>query len=87
MILKRADSFERDFLRLPAHIQALVEKAIRLLAENPRHPALRVKKIRGTRNIWEARATRGYRITFNWEGEVIFFRRAGTHDILRKETK
>ena len=85
MILKRAHSFERDYVRLPEPIQALVEKAIRLLAENPRHPSLHVKKMRGTKDIWEGRVARSYRLTFNWEGQVITLRRVGTHDILQAE--
>lgn len=87
MILARADSFERDFVRLPAQIQAPVEKAVLLLAQNARHPALRAKKIKGSKDIWEGRVTRGYRFTFNWQGNVIILRRVGTHDILRKETR
>jgi mRNA-degrading endonuclease RelE of RelBE toxin-antitoxin system len=85
MILKWAQSFERDYIRLPEQMRALVEKAIRLLAENPRHPSLHTKKMKGREGIWEARVTRDYRITFQWEGSVILLRRGGTHDILRKE--
>ena len=87
MILKRAHSFEQDYIRLPEQVQALVEKAIRLLGENPRHPSLRVRKMKGTEEIWEGRVTRSYRITFNLERNVIILRRVGTHDILKKETR
>jgi mRNA-degrading endonuclease RelE of RelBE toxin-antitoxin system len=85
LILKRAQSFERDSVRLPEQVLALVEKAIRLLAENPRHPSLRTKKMKGTEDIWEIRITRDYRITLQWEADLIILRRVGTHDILRKE--
>ena len=85
MILKRDHSFERDYVRLPGQIQALVEKAVRLLAENPRHPSLRVKRMKGLKSIWEGRVTRAYRFTFSWEGDVITFRRVGSHDILKAE--
>lgn len=87
MILKRAHSFEQDYIRLPEQVQALMEKAIRLLGENPRHPSLRVRKMKGTEEIWEGRVTRSYRITFNLERNVIILRRVGTHDILKKETR
>ena len=87
MILKRGDSFERDYIRLPEQVQVLVEKAIRLLAENPRHPSLHIKKMKGTKDIWEGRVTRSYRFTFNWEGDVITFRRVGTHHILSTEDR
>jgi mRNA-degrading endonuclease YafQ of YafQ-DinJ toxin-antitoxin module len=86
MILRRSDAFENDFARLPEHILGRVEKALRLLAENPRHPSLRVKKMRGTTGIREARVSLEYSITFAWQGQVLTLRRIGTHDILRKES-
>src|SRR3972149_1954888 len=70
---------------IPRGIQKQFEKAIRLFEENPRHPSLRVKKMEGTADIWEARVTQSYRFTFNWEGDVVSLRRMGTHNILRKE--
>ncbi len=85
MIFTRSHSFERDFVSLPEHVQELAEKAIRRLAENPRHPSLRVKKMKGLKGVWEGRVTRGYRFTFNWQGEIITLRKVGTHDILEKE--
>ncbi len=46
------------------------------------HPSLGVKKIKGTKNIWEARASRSLRITFNFEGDTIILRTVGEHDVL-----
>lgn len=85
MIFERADSFVRDYVRLPDQVRAFVEKAIRRLAENPRHPSLSLRKMRGLKDVAEARITRGYRLTFNWQHDVITFRHVGTHDILKRE--
>ena len=38
----RADSFKKDYQELPAHIQKLFDKKIRIFAENLLHPSLRV---------------------------------------------
>ena len=81
------ESFRSDYKQLSRHIQEQVDKAILLLEQNPRHPSLRVKKIKGTQNVWEGRVTLAYRLTFNWEADFITLRRVGTHDILRKEAK
>ena len=86
MTLRFLRTFLKDYRRLPAQIQQQVDEALRRLAENPRHPSLQVKKIKGTRDIWEGRVTLGYRFTFNWESDVVTLRRVGTHDILKKET-
>ena len=87
MILQFTASFKRDYQRLPEQIQKQTEKALKLLTANPRHPSLQVKRIQGTRDIWEARVTLGYRFTFNWAGNVVTLRRLGTHDILKEETR
>jgi len=81
------DSFRADYKRLPQHIQEQVDKAISLLEQNPRHPSLQVKKIKGTRNVWEGRVTIAYRFTFNWEANWVTLRRVGTHGILKKEAR
>jgi len=77
--------FRRDFQDLTPDVQVRAERAIRLLAENPRHPSLRSKKMQGVESIWEASVTLSYRITYEVSGETLVLRRIGTHDILRKE--
>lgn len=86
MILQYYASFEADYKRLPKSTQVFVDKAILLLQQNPRHPSLQIKKLRRARDIWEGRASLSCRFTFEWEGDVITFRRVGTHDILKKES-
>ncbi len=78
-------TFQDDYRRLPRGIQKQFDKSIRLFEANPRHPSLRVKRMKGTQGIWEASVTLSYRFTFNWESDLIILRRIGTHDILQKE--
>ncbi len=77
-------SFVRDYQALSEELQKPADKQLERLAENPSHPSLNVKKMRDPRNIWEARVTKAYRLTFQLEGGVCILRRLGTHDILRK---
>jgi len=51
------------------------------LIRNPRHPSLRVKKLKGT-DKFEIRVSKGYRLTFRFADDVLELRRVGTHDIL-----
>jgi mRNA-degrading endonuclease RelE of RelBE toxin-antitoxin system len=60
--------------------QKKVQKALHLMATDLRHPGLGVKHIRGTAGIWEVRASRALRITFEAEGESIILRNVGRHD-------
>ncbi len=65
MKLTRTESFVRDFRGLPADLQVRVDKALRCLATNQRHPSLRVKKMEPKEiGIFEARVSQGYRMTF-----------------------
>jgi mRNA-degrading endonuclease RelE of RelBE toxin-antitoxin system len=76
--------FKRDYKGLPENIQELIDKQIFHLLENPRHPSLQIKKMEGRQTIWEARITKGYRMTFQIVGDSYLLRRVGTHSILKK---
>lgn len=47
-----------------------------------KYPSLEVKKLKGTSSIWEARASKSLRITFNLKGNIIILRTIGEHKIL-----
>jgi mRNA-degrading endonuclease RelE of RelBE toxin-antitoxin system len=72
--------FQRAYAALSPGDQKLVQKALRLMGGELRHPGLGVKRIRGTKGIWEARASRALRITFETERESIILRNVGRHD-------
>jgi mRNA-degrading endonuclease RelE of RelBE toxin-antitoxin system len=75
--------FKKDYVRLPLSLREQVDKQIRRLIENPRHPSLGVKKMEGCGDVLEARITRAYRMTFQITGDTYLLRRVGTHDILK----
>ncbi|MEW6386607.1 MAG: hypothetical protein AB1491_03725 [Thermodesulfobacteriota bacterium] len=77
-------SFIWDYRSLPQHIKKAADKQLELFLANPQHPSLNIKKMQDPRDIWEGRITKGYRFTFQMEGEICILRRLGTHDILRK---
>lgn len=83
MILRRLDSFKKDFGNLPPEIQKWVDKQLIFLVQNPHHPSLHTKKMNDQREIWEARVTESYRFTFQIEKDIYILRRVGTHDILK----
>ena len=62
-----------------------VEKFLRLIADEPRHPSLRVKKIQGTTDIFEASVNMAIRVTFQFiKPETIYLRNIGEHDMTLK---
>ncbi|MBI5747223.1 MAG: type II toxin-antitoxin system RelE/ParE family toxin [Nitrospirae bacterium] len=84
MNIIRTDPFKKDFKRLPKEIKRKTEQSLRFLIENIQHPSLRVKKMEGVRDIWEASVTMQYRFTFEIREDDIILRRIGTHDILKR---
>ena len=83
MKIQTTKPFDEDYKNLPEAIKERADKQFVLLMENPLHPSLRIKKIKGLQNIWEGRVTKSYRFTFQISGEIYLFRRIGTHTILK----
>ncbi len=80
MRIARTARFKKAWKQLTKAEKTLARKAITNLTINIRYPSLRVKKMKGTENIWEARASYSVRITFQIEGDTIILRNIGRHD-------
>jgi mRNA interferase RelE/StbE len=73
--------FRKSVLDLEPEVREKLKKQVGLLAADPRHPSLRVKKIRGTASVFEARVDREFRFTFEYgERHEIILRVVGPHD-------
>lgn len=80
MKIARTARFKKAWGQLDRQEKVLARKAISNLAASLRYPSLRVKKMKGTEDIWEARASLSLRITFQIEGDTIILRNIGRHD-------
>ncbi|MBA4391825.1 MAG: hypothetical protein C0399_12945, partial [Syntrophus sp. (in: bacteria)] len=49
-----SDLFLENINRLPIEAKKTLKKKLDLLVDNPKHPSLRTKKIKGTEDIFEA---------------------------------
>lgn len=84
--LTLTERFRKSALDLDAATREKLKKQIGLLAADPRHPSLRVKKVKGTGSIFEARVDRGVRFTFEFgERREIILRVVGPHDLPLKK--
>jgi mRNA interferase RelE/StbE len=84
MEIKPSSKFADDYKSLPPLIRKRADEKLKLLLENPQHPSLRLKKMKGFPDIWEARVTKNYRFTFQIQGNFYLLRRIGAHDILKR---
>ena len=80
MLFDRTERFKRAYRKLESAEQELVKKALRQLMEDRNHPGLRAKRIQGTDGIWEMRAGRDIRVTFEIVNDVAVLRNVGHHD-------
>ena len=71
--------FKRAYKSLPDEVKVWAKETLRKLADNPRHPSLQVKKIKGTNDIWEMRVSLDYRITFQMIKECFILRNMGIY--------
>ncbi|KGP76582.1 DNA helicase [Desulfosporosinus sp. Tol-M] len=81
-VVIKTKSFDENFLQLSSEEQKQTIKALRFLAENPRHPSLQTHKVEGTVFI-EAYASMDIRIIFERTSDTIVLRTVGHHNILK----
>lgn len=87
--ISRSDKFIKELKKLISkailNIEQ-VEKFLRIIADNPRHPSLRIKKIQGTADVFEASVNMGIPVTFQYiKPDTIYLRNIGEHDITLKK--
>ena len=72
--------FENAYNSLPEELRQKTDRDLRLLAENPSHPSLRIKKMQGAPGIWQARVDKGCRMTLEIRSDCLLLRNVGKHD-------
>jgi len=80
MKIARTGRFKKAWGLLGERDKKFGRKAIENLAIDVNYPSLRVKKIKGTDKLWEARASHSLRITFEIDSNIIVLRNIGKHD-------
>jgi mRNA interferase RelE/StbE len=85
MKIARTDRFKKAWKLLSERNKKFARKAIENLVANVNYPSLRVKKMKGTDKIWEARASHSLGITFEIDADTIILRNIGQHDQTLKQ--
>jgi hypothetical protein len=85
MPLEYTERFKSQYARLPQAIRLKVDKSLKLLEADFRHPGLRSHPIDGAPGIFEAYVDRRYRMTYERRGDTLIMRNVDNHDeCLRK---
>lgn len=80
MPLDYSPRFRFQYARLPLPLRLKVQKALRLLSTDFRHPGLRSHPIKGFEGIYEAYVDQKYRMTYERRGDVLIMRNVDNHD-------
>jgi mRNA interferase RelE/StbE len=75
-----SDLFLENVNHLPVEAKKALKKKLDLLVDNPKHPSLRTKKIKGTEDIFESSINMDIRITWEFYENGILLRNIGRHD-------
>jgi len=79
------EQFEQAYEKLTSVEKQSVCKALTRLGNNLKHPSLRVKKMEGRKDVWEARSSKRLRMIFEITGEIVVMRNVGEHDKVLKK--
>ena len=80
-----AHRFQRHFKTLTSQEKNQLVRKLELLAEDPMHPSLRIKRIQGTDKLYECSVNMDIRIIWYYESDtLIVLMDAGHHDILKQ---
>lgn len=80
MSLQITERFVKQYTQLPKPVQRKVDKALRLLDTDYRHPGLHSHPVEGTPGIYEAYVDHKYRMTFERSGDTFIMRNVDNHD-------
>jgi mRNA interferase RelE/StbE len=75
-----SDLFKEKVQLLHPDTQKALKSKLELMDQNPKHPSLRTKKIKGSSDIYEARITMNHRMTWQYYNDGILLRNIGEHD-------
>jgi len=85
MPIELTERFIGQYEHLSAAIQRKVDKSIRLLETDFRHPGLKTHPVQSAPGIFEASVDRRYRMTYERRGDVLLLRNIDNHDDCLKD--
>jgi mRNA-degrading endonuclease YafQ of YafQ-DinJ toxin-antitoxin module len=80
-----SERFNKRYKKFSEAEKKQLAKTLALLSENPMHPSLRTKRIKGTDDLFECSVNMDIRIVWYYEGDkLIILVDIGHHDILKQ---
>jgi mRNA-degrading endonuclease YafQ of YafQ-DinJ toxin-antitoxin module len=79
-----SERFKKHYMNLHTTMQKQVSEKVKILAENPIHPSLRTKRIKGTKDLYECSVNMSIRLIWYYQNQnIIILLDVGNHDVLK----
>lgn len=75
-----SERFKKDYKLFSDDIKKIINSILKILSENPLHPSLRTKKIKGKEDIFELSINMSVRMTWNYYEDRVLLRAIGEHN-------
>lgn len=83
--LTYTERFQKHYVKLSGEEKQQFRKKLSVFADNPLHPSLRTKRIKGTDGLFEFSVNMDIRVIWFYEGDaLVALVDIGHHDILKK---
>ena len=90
MEIEVSSYFKRRYQKLSKknrHLASILDKTVKLLADNPNHSSLWLHKLSGKhKNLWSISVTKGLRVTLIYRKGGILMIDIGSHDEVYKSS-
>lgn len=82
--VRRTPAFQQNWQQLPPAQQRIVEQKIALLAANPRHPSLRVHRVKrqAADQVWECYVSTTLRLLYQQQQQTLWLLAVGKHALI-----
>jgi mRNA interferase RelE/StbE len=75
-----SERFKKDYKLFSNDLKKIINSKLKILSENPLHPSLRTKKIKGKEDIFETSISMSIRMSWSYHEGRILLRAIGEHD-------
>ena len=83
--LTYTERFQKHYVKLSGEEKRQFRKKLAVFADNPLHPSLRTKRIKGTDGLFEFSVNMDIRVIWFYEGDaLVALVDIGHHDILKR---
>lgn len=80
LIIQFSATADKSYKELPLETRKKADRQFARIVSDFRYPSLRVKKMKGFQDKFEARIDKNYRFAFSIQSDILYIHTLGPHD-------